>query len=434
MGDVLFPRRDEFDDFFTKRSYNSETGDHDDVPVRPGSRRYMEAMKKADAGRRHFLRILLFMQRLIDRTKVFKPLPAPQINLCDIREHEEFLNLLKDAEMVLSDGRPRFKKWLADINSRMEVGMRVIGEFHSYHSSLHSDLGKRSHPEGHRPESHALHTIERKDGGYFYILFRYKLWNGWSSKRASFHVQKRDTFVINFDLITVGDIDYYLSNRLDRGGYTELFPLLKCARRLKKREQEEEAPFRKLLAGEIAKAHGVPVSEAMKSVDKFIKWWKYKNKTHRGLTSDDAKVVRMIVHEYGLTAKREQDLKDQQALVAPVVKALRKAVPKAIYIGHRKGHEYATITPMNVDDLFVCERPAALRQYEECVAALQEQRRTRREDVPGVGAPRQARRTLAEVVGHGALGAYQDRCPSGGCPYGPRGRAGYGVGLQGGGG
>jgi hypothetical protein len=356
VRDVLFPKAKEFDEFFFSFEHDWDTHETLKKPLRPGSHSYMAAMKKVDKRRRHYLRILLFMQGLIDRTKVFKPLPSPQVNLCDMKQHKTYLRFLRDAEMLLSDGRARFNDWLHDINSRMEIGMRVIGEFNSYHIGAR-DLEYRSHPRGHRPDNHTLFTIERRHGDSFVILFPYKNWHGDDhAKRASFRVHTSDDFVINFDLVTEADIDYYLSNRLDRSDYTKMFPLLKCVRRLKRRETKEEAPFRKLLIGEIVKAHGVKVEKAAARVDHLISWWKYKNKTHRALTSDDAKAIRMIVKEFRLERERANDLREQEELVDPVVKALRKAVKDAIYIGHRKGNQYVTIAPMNTENLFVCEQ------------------------------------------------------------------------------
>ncbi len=355
VRDVLFPTAKEFDDFFFRFDRDWDTMETLKKPLRPGSHSYMAAMKKVDKRRRHYLRILLFMQGLIDRTKVFKPLPSPQVNLCDVKQHNKYLRFLRDAEMLLSDGRPRFDDWMRDINGRMEIGMRIIGEFHSYEVGAR-DLEYRSHPRGNKPDSHALYTIERREGGYFVVLFPYESYRGESKKRASFRIDPSDSFVINFDLVNEGDIDFYLSNRLDRSDYTKMFPLLKCVRRLKQRETKEEAPFRKLLAGEIAKAHGVEVEKAAARVDYLIRWWKYKNKTHRALKSDDAKAIRMIVHEFRLEHERAQDLREQEKLVDPVVTALRKAVKDVIYVGHRKGMQYVTIAPMNDENLFVCEQ------------------------------------------------------------------------------
>ncbi len=352
---TLFPKQKEFERFFFSFDHDWDTGERLKKPLRPGSRQYMEAMKKADKRKRHYLRVLLFMQGLIDRTKVFKPLPSPQVNLCDPKQHNQYLRFLRDAEMVLSDGRPRFDDWMDDINSRMETGMRVIGEFRSYEVGAR-DLEFRSQPRGRMPDSHALYTVDRREGNSFVILFPYETWRGTSKNRASFRIHKGDSFVINFDLVTEADIDCYLSNRLDRSDYTKMFPLLKCVRRLKQKETKEEVPFRKLLAGEIAKAHGVKIEVAAARVDDLIRWWKYKNKTHRALKSDDAKALRMIVREFRLERERVSDLREQAELVDPVVTALRKAVKGAIYVGHRKGKEYVTIAPMNAENLFVYEQ------------------------------------------------------------------------------
>ncbi|KKL78279.1 hypothetical protein LCGC14_2026430, partial [marine sediment metagenome] len=351
----LFPTKDEFDNFFYDFDFDWDTHERRKRPLRPGGYEYMEAMKKADKRRRHYLRCLLFLQGLIDRTKVFHPMPAPQINLCNPDEHDEYLRFIRDAELLLPSGKPTFNDWLRTINSQMEVGMRIVGEWRTYHTSGR-ELERRSHPSGHSPDSHTPYIIETVKGGYFIIRFPYETWRGTASRRASYCVYPSDDWVINFDLVTVEDVDFYINSRVDRHEYTRLFPLLKCVRRLKRAEIKEEKPFRKLLTGQIAGKHGVDVKEAAAEVDGLVRWWKFKNKTHRALTSDDNKALRMIVHEFGLKHEREQDLKQQHADQDRVVKALLKAAPEAIYIGHRKGREYVTISPMNADNVFVCEQ------------------------------------------------------------------------------
>src|SRR5665648_239944 len=70
VGARLVPGRNEFTSIFVDR-WTKE-------PLQPGTDAWMKAEKAAGQRERHFMRIALILQGLVDRTAVFHPLPVDQ--------------------------------------------------------------------------------------------------------------------------------------------------------------------------------------------------------------------------------------------------------------------------------------------------------------------------------------------------------------------
>lgn len=391
VGDTLVPTSDEVSDLFFSSEYDPDTGGRKREPIYPGDERYMAAMEAADEVKKHYLRILLFLQGLLDRTAVFAPLPAPGLNLLNRNVYRDHLVFINDAEKLLDTGRPSFEVWRDKINGRLDVGHRIIGAFDSWSHGLrhwNRERGRgneRISPSGASfPESLTLYEIlGQKDRGWFFRylrtdeVYRPRTWrtaakgkpfHGASERRASCQVEAKDEFILNFDLAEVADMEWYLADRTNRHAYEEMFPVLKKAVEVKKREAVEEAPFRDLLAREIATFHGVKLEEAVASVYDLVSWYKFKNKTHRALVApkkerwvagelqedetasqDDAKALRMIVREFGLRKKLGAGSSlDDEAKVF-----IFAAEPDAILVARTRTGGYVSLTPSNQEKVFV---------------------------------------------------------------------------------
>lgn len=370
VSDRLIPRTDEFLAFFTEREHNWDTGEDTYVQLKPGSAAFMKAEKAAESHKRHYMRAALILQGLIDRTPVFQPL-AWKINVGDQASYVEALQVVLDADLMLSDGRERFKDWFRRINSDLTVGQRIVGAFGSYEHGLRQYDAEKSW--GHRnerispngagcPDDKALYTLEEKRGHGFVFFFKRsgERWIGYDSaayqNRASCLVESGDKFILNFDAATVEEMEFYLRSRLDRSDYSYLFPTLKLAIKMKRAETEVEGPFRLLLAGEIAKAHKIDVATATESVAELVRWWKFKNRIHQALTADDAKAIRMIVTEYGHRAAQSA-IREGRADEAPtVLAAILAAEPTVLLVAHKSGPEYVALVPSNDENVFVTEQ------------------------------------------------------------------------------
>jgi hypothetical protein len=347
VDEVFLPRKNEFEHFFYDLN----------KPLTPGSAKYMRAMDKAEAKKRRFYTVLIMIQGLLDRTKVFHPLPINEsINVCNL-EGQKHITLRYDAENLFGTGRPSFNKWLDAINDELEVGCRIIGEFDSYHTGI-SDLGSRQGTKhAYRPSSDEIYVIDKKVNERSFKFLYKSDHNNWKNRhnqvgpRVSYLVHKSDDFIINIDSITVADIEFYIQSRTNRHHYLNMIPLLKAALAIKKKEVEEEAPFRQLLIGIIAGKHNVSLARSEKSVDALIKWWKFKTREHRALLSEDAKALRMIVAEFG-----RRKLLDNEALTEAHEQAIEKLQDdKTLAIFYKSDRSYIVLRYENNENIWVRE-------------------------------------------------------------------------------
>ena len=374
VGSNLVPRTNEFLRLFEVRERDWDTGITTTRQMTPGSDEFMKAEKAADSTRKHYMRAGLILQGLIDRSTIFRPLAWEQVSVGSQDSYAEGgpLKVVLDADAMLTDGRERFKQWFARVNSALDIGVRVIGTFASWEHGLPSLEARDDRGWRHRnprispngadyPSSDQLHTIEdRKGEGYrFYYDREGQRWDPYNGyvdyqRRASCLVMPEDEFILVFDGATVEEMEFYLTSRLDRTEYTYLFPVLKQAIALKRAEAVEEAPFAELLAGQIARRHGVDLDDAKQAVPGLVRWYKFKNRTHRALAKDDALALRVIVKEYGLRQKAASGrTSDELSRVADLI---LEAEPNALLVAHKKGREYVALVPANDENIFVHEQ------------------------------------------------------------------------------
>lgn len=94
---------------------------------------------------------------------------------------------------------------------------------------------------------------------------------------------------MNYDAISLTDIDYYLNSRIDRPNYIHYVPLLKTIRKQLMEELESEQMFIMLIRNTLH----ISIADSNR-VEDAITWWKYKNKIKRPIQKDDALAFRMI--------------------------------------------------------------------------------------------------------------------------------------------
>jgi hypothetical protein len=371
VHEVLFPRRNEFDAFFKDINSVYRPGEHRfhevEEEIKPGSIKFMKAMKDCDKEKRHFYRILLILQGLFDRTQVFAPIEGDRVNVLDRREYNDTFEFIYDAEMLLPDGRERFWDWVERVNGELQVGHRIVGEFHSYGSSFsRKDRVKPDTAE--TPDAHELYTIERREGEGFVFLYKrseriWRRYDPWSDKdndgpakvRASCLVYADDRFIINIDAVTLDEVEFYLESRLDRHNYIQMFPLLEVVKKIKKKEAEEEAPFIKLLTGKLITGFKISTKKAEEEVVRLIKWWKYKNKTHRALCSNDELALKQIIQEYDLRDRHRIEVESRTQYNARIVDQIQSLVKDVLLIAHKKNNEYVSFSAMNGENVFARE-------------------------------------------------------------------------------
>lgn len=270
------------------------------------------ADKKLEALTNTYMKISLFIQGLIDRTEVFSPL-KDGIKINEIEENGG-INLIYDAEMLLPSGRLSFEEWKNEINSNVGRGSRIVlipeygckwykswsrngGEgFLKYYSN---DYGMPDKP------NRGLYTIEEAigDNNEKQLCIRYMpssnvySWTFGSSERknrVTWVISLKSSWYLNYDRISLDDIEFYLNSRIERDRYLSILPLLRELKKHLIKEMEKENQFKVMLEG-IAIRKGVKVDDNFrKKIQEAIDWFKYKNIWKRPITQDDAKATRMI--------------------------------------------------------------------------------------------------------------------------------------------
>lgn len=254
----------------------------------------------------------LIVQGLVDRSDVFKPI-QPGTNIFK----ENVLNFIYDQENIISDGRLSWKEYHKEINSSIKRGSRIAlsdsmqTQWDRYDNKRRFIKQYVDYPD--MPTSGIYEVDTFKDEIYrnneiinrerFIIKYYaggqyYKFGEGYVDRttRVSFVVEKDDFFVLNYDMLCVEDIDYYLNSRVNREGYEKMIPLLKMVRNMLPTEMLSEKEFIKMLYSDVKKM-GVNESKINDIIVETISWWKYKNIWKRPITKDNVLAYRMIIKQ-----------------------------------------------------------------------------------------------------------------------------------------
>ena len=283
VGNTMFPKREEYKKIF-------ENGSD----------------KEKDNFYSAYTTMALLVQGLIDRTDIFKPIHEG-IKVSNIEE--KYLDLIYDAEAALPTGRLLFKDWMREINKTAARGSRIylIPDYENgnnyYRTAGFTREGffryydnKSSCPP---PPETGLYKIENmktaENENVLGILYMpLDSWNYFyieRKNRVGWVVDLKYSWFLNYDRISLNDINYYINSRVDRPNYLKALPLLRQIRKKLIEEMDKENNFKKMLQG-MANKQNLPISE--KLICEAIDWWKFKNIWKRPITEDDVKAVRMI--------------------------------------------------------------------------------------------------------------------------------------------
>jgi hypothetical protein len=286
-------------------------------------REYQEQMES-------YLRGLIVIQGLLDRSHVFSPLPAPKINVMVPEDVEKYFYLVRDDEPALQSAESAhlmswkdYRKWL---QGQVRVGARVIWlqgkdwyskDYMEYHVATgHRNVG--------RPDNGGVYIVDQKDdshGSYmagpwsFLYLPDETIWVGWDEEeQSSYRLRKKrvrwycdDTEIVALDAISLRYVSYLVNNRYERREYETLLRVLMGWSEVIREEQEKETPFVELLLQQAGLNPRDPSNEEeMNRARRLIRWWKLKTKETRTLGSDEPKALRMILKEF----KKGRDFDD----------------------------------------------------------------------------------------------------------------------------
>jgi len=246
---------------------------------------------------------LILLQGLIDRTQIFTPLPM-EVNLFQPESYGDFIHFIRDDELLLPNGREYWKDWKKRINDSITEGSRIYFSGFSFYQGYnpygeYPDIRIQNARVSETPPP-GIYTVNRyvEKGKYDYDDSFYCSWlpkeEVWDNdygyhqrkRKVSFKLHKFDEWVLNYDMISLDDIEYYLTSRVDREYYIDMFPVLKGLKKMRLEELEWEEGFVKQLKGKFNCDEDI--------IWKAIEWWKNKVKWKRPIMSDDSKALRMI--------------------------------------------------------------------------------------------------------------------------------------------
>jgi len=403
-GPTLIPTHAEFLELFLGQTWDSERHEHVTRRFEPGSREFLEAEKQADKCQRHYYRVALILQGLIDRTAMLQPLPENargerRVSLTTPEDYEAGrVVVIEDVGLALADTRETFKEWLTRVNADMEVGRRVVGSFSRYSSGVFADdrhargydgRNDRFFPLGaNRPEFGVPIPIEARKDGYFVarysrgddLVMKKDRWGnfdgyGEAQKRASVKLLPTDDGILLLDHpdVTVPVMRDFLNRRQERQHYLTLIPLLKAAIQAQEQEAGEEAPFLRLLSELGVRLYGFSPEEAETEARAAIHTYKFGQRQHRALPVGDAAAfqacadVMKAQHE----ERRNRRERRERGEFARVTAELLALHPDAMLICHRQGNEYAAVIPYREHEHVYAQvvlyrsRGRTLRQHED---------------------------------------------------------------------
>lgn len=126
-------------------------------------------------------------------------------------------------------------------------------------------------------------------------------------KRIRLRIYRDDIGVLNYDQISLEDVEFYLRSRADRPNYLAMLPLLHQIKAMRLQEIENEKLFMKLIYGQTFQKVKLSEPELMARIEESVEFWKFKNQIKRPIDKDDTLALRMIVKR--LTSKNYEKLK-----------------------------------------------------------------------------------------------------------------------------
>jgi hypothetical protein len=366
------PARNEIEAHFEDRFRRDAHGQPEKLT--PGTAEWDRASAAADATQKHYLKIALILQGIVDRTTLLSPLPAETISFTTVDAYDAgHIVVVSTDGRQLPSGILDYRAWRQKICSELAVGQRVVFG-HISHVVLHGDRDHNPglHPSrADGPERGVPYEVRRREGERWVVVYPRtdEIWRtdlpvegrpgyvtcGYAPARgsASFRFYADDTFVLPIDhpLVTRETLEWYLTSRENRRHFSHMVPLLRSALRALNAEAALEAPFRELVTRAVLDSStGLDPERAATLVDDAVTWYKTKNRRHRALLadgSDDTAYAAVL----GAVQRRiaAEALGDDPAVLSHIT----EQSPDAIYVGRRPDGTYIAITAADDRDVYV---------------------------------------------------------------------------------
>jgi len=250
-----------------------------------------------------YLRNTFLIQGLIDRSQLFEPLRS-RIDFFNPETYAENgpIRLIRDDELHLPSGRVSFHKWQAELNSHIERGSRIFiskwpewmhdsggSDHHSY--AKHFTVYRNWYPDGPNPGLYIVEEILDRSDCNIRFLYHARWFGEDIPRRMSFLIYRSMSNLLNYDRVSLEDLNFYIYTRTERKNFLDMLPVLVEMRKERLKEIEDEKGFVHLMSQKVS------VSE--EKIWEAIDWWKNKNIWRRPIRQDDAKAWRMIYKRLG---------------------------------------------------------------------------------------------------------------------------------------
>ena len=129
------------------------------------------------------------------------------------------------------------------------------------------------------------------------------LWDYWDDaherkNKLSYKIYPDDGFILNYDKISLEDIEFYLTSRVNRRHYLSMMPLLISVKKLLLNELEWEKHFVRMILDEAMREFGDKVTKNETQIEAqiwgFIKKWKDNIKWKRPISQSDEKALKYV--------------------------------------------------------------------------------------------------------------------------------------------
>ncbi len=232
------------------RSYNWKKGDDDvtEEKITPDNVEYDDHVKKMEDLIRHYNRIIILLQGLLDRSKVFWPHPG--IRLTKNEHMERWVKCVRDEEKALPANRVTWKGYVEQINKTIRKGKKVWSAWypedygrwyrdHTVFTSKEEDVIGRPRVceivsiRRDRSEVRIKWTFEKYVYGY---CDKWGEWVSGHNKEITRYLWVPIGEVVNVSDYNIGDYKMFLCDRTLQGKYLEWAPVLLTAEDMKRIE------------------------------------------------------------------------------------------------------------------------------------------------------------------------------------------------------
>lgn len=273
-----------------------------------------------EAVRLRVIRYMSFLQGLIDQREDIVGKMSVRPNLLKLQG----VRLIRDDENLIGTGRKPWRDFKNEKNAIIRRGTRILyvappqhydswghrnrlqtdgGDFVHYYSN---DWSAPAYPDTGLYSVDEVETVHHHENGkpvyvkHPRLVFKYlpgdKVWDRTEfeerDRRRRVSWEYNPTYVLNYDAVSIEELQGYLEDRTLRASFAEMIPVLVEMKRHKVAEQKDEEAFKALLSDTILRETGKSVPEGM--IDEAVAWWKGKVIFTRSLRSDDRKAWGMI--------------------------------------------------------------------------------------------------------------------------------------------